>query len=43
MGTDGIFGPNTFSALRKYQRAMGNVPDGFPTSELLQKLRQQDK
>jgi len=43
IGTDGIFGPNTFSALRKYQRAMGNVPDGFPTSELLQKLCQQDK
>ncbi len=39
-GSDGIFGPNTFSALRSYQAKNGLVADGFPTREILQLLRE---
>ena len=38
-GIDGRLGPNSRKALRAYQRAIGVVPDGFPTTALLQKLR----
>ena len=38
-GIDGRLGPNSRKALRAYQQAIGVVPDGFPTTALLQKLR----
>ena len=38
-GTDGIVGPNTISAVRRFQAAQGMVPDGFATASLLQSLR----
>lgn len=37
---DGVIGKRTREAIRAYQRSVGMVPDGFPTIELLQKLRQ---
>lgn len=36
---DGIFGPNTRSGLRDFQREQGLVPDGFATLDLLERLR----
>ncbi|APX92113.1 murein transglycosylase [Halomonas sp. 1513] len=36
---DGVFGPNTRSGLRSYQRAEGLVPDGFATVSLLERLQ----
>jgi membrane-bound lytic murein transglycosylase B len=38
-GVDGLIGPNTVLAIRSYQRANGLVPDGFPSAELLKRLR----
>jgi len=38
-GVDGIFGPNTFAALRLYQLKNGLVPDGYPTRDILLRLR----
>jgi lytic murein transglycosylase len=38
-GVDGVVGPKTRTALRQYQRAIGAVPDGYPTTELLQQLK----
>lgn len=38
-GIDGRIGPNTITAIRGYQLAMGMVPDGYPSVDLLQKLR----
>ena len=36
---DGVIGPLTRTAIRAYQKARGLPPDGFPTVELLEKLR----
>jgi membrane-bound lytic murein transglycosylase B len=36
---DGVVGPMTRTAIRAYQKANGLPPDGFPTSALLEKLR----
>ena len=36
---DGIVGPATRDALRRYQRSIGVPADGFPTAELLQRLQ----
>lgn len=36
---DGVVGPMTRTAIRAYQKANGLPPDGFPTSALLDKLR----
>ena len=36
---DGIVGGQTRAALRAYQRRAGLPPDGFPSVEILQKLR----
>lgn len=36
---DGLAGPATREALRRYQRSVGLPPDGFPTLELLQQLQ----
>jgi len=36
---DGLAGPATREALRRFQRSVGLPPDGFPTIELLQQLQ----
>ena len=36
---DGIVGPNTIAAIRAYQASVGLTPDGYATTELLQRLR----
>jgi lytic murein transglycosylase len=36
---DGLLGPATRAALRRYQRSAGLVADGFPTVELLDRLQ----
>ena len=38
---DGVVGPATREALRRYQRSIGQPADGYPTLELLQRLQQQ--
>jgi hypothetical protein len=38
-GADGRIGPRTQSAIRAYQTAMGLVPDGFASAEVLDLLR----
>jgi membrane-bound lytic murein transglycosylase B len=38
-GVDGVVGPKTRTALRQYQRSIGDIPDGYPTSQLLQQLK----
>jgi membrane-bound lytic murein transglycosylase B len=35
---DGILGPDTRSAIRRYQASEGLIADGFPGTELLQRL-----
>jgi len=37
---DGLAGPATRNALRRYQRSVGLPADGYPTQELLQRLQQ---
>ncbi len=37
-GVDGLIGPNTVAALRAWQTAQGQLPDGFPTPAILSKL-----
>jgi len=37
---DGVIGKRTREAIRAYQRQVGMAPDGFPTQELLRRLRQ---
>lgn len=37
---DGIIGANTRKAIRSYQQSLGWPADGYPTHELLEKLRQ---
>lgn len=36
--TDGVMGPATRAGLRQYQQSVGMVADGYPTTELLQRL-----
>lgn len=36
---DGVIGPLTRTAIRSFQKARGLPPDGYPTVELLEKLR----
>ena len=38
-GVDGRTGPNTINAVRAYQLAQGLLPDGYPTLNLLERLR----
>jgi len=35
---DGVMGPATREALRRFQRSVGLVADGYPTPDLLQRL-----
>ena len=37
---DGMVGPATREAIRRYQRSIGVPPDGYPTLDLLQRLQQ---
>jgi membrane-bound lytic murein transglycosylase B len=37
---DGFIGPNTRFAIRSFQQSIGQIPDGFASSELLDRLRQ---
>jgi len=39
-GADGIIGPNTRAAIRRFQAANGLVPDGYVSAALLERLRQ---
>jgi lytic murein transglycosylase len=36
---DGMFGPRTRVALRNFQASIGQIPDGFASSEVLDRLR----
>ena len=38
---DGLLGPRTRTAIRRFQVATGQVPDGYPSSTVLDRLRQQ--
>jgi membrane-bound lytic murein transglycosylase B len=38
---DGMMGPATRNALRRYQRSVGLPADGFPTLDVLQRLQEQ--
>lgn len=38
-GADGIIGPNTIAAIRRFQRAQGLVPDGYASLDLLRRLQ----
>jgi len=38
-GADGIVGPNTLRAVRRFQAAQGMVPDGYVSYEILRRLR----
>ena len=38
-GADGVIGPNTEEAIRRYQRAVGLTPDGHASWEMLRRLR----
>jgi membrane-bound lytic murein transglycosylase B len=37
---DGLIGPGTRLAIRSYQTSIGQIPDGFASSEVLDRLRQ---
>jgi lytic murein transglycosylase len=37
-GTDGVLGPATREALRRWQRSVGDAADGYPTSGTLRRL-----
>jgi lytic murein transglycosylase len=37
-GVDGRMGPNTIAAVKAFQRSKGIMPDGYPSTEILQKL-----
>jgi hypothetical protein len=38
---DGLLGPQTRVAIRSFQSSIGQIPDGFASSEVLDRLRQQ--
>lgn len=39
LGIDGIIGPNTIEAIRRYQASQGLTPDGYASIRLLERLR----
>ncbi len=38
--TDGLIGPQTRLAIRDFQASVGQIPDGFASSDVLDRLRQ---
>lgn len=38
-GIDGKIGPNTILAVKAFQRSIGMVPDGYPSLDILKRLR----
>jgi membrane-bound lytic murein transglycosylase B len=38
-GVDGIIGPNTIQAVRRFQSSQGLTPDGYPSYDILKRLR----
>ena len=38
-GVDGVIGPNTIQAIRRFQASQGMVPDGYASFEVLRRLR----
>ncbi|GAA3533267.1 lytic murein transglycosylase [Zobellella aerophila] len=38
-GADGVIGPNSIGAIRRFQQSLGLTADGYPTESLLQRLR----
>ncbi|MBT8458323.1 MAG: lytic murein transglycosylase [Boseongicola sp.] len=38
-GVDGIIGPNTIAAIRRFQASVGMIPDGYASYEVLRRLR----
>ena len=38
-GVDGVIGPNTIQAIRRFQASQGMVPDGYASFEILKRLR----
>jgi len=38
-GADGIIGPNTIQAIRRYQTSVGLLPDGYASFDILKRLR----
>ena len=38
-GVDGIIGPNTIAAIRRFQASVGMTPDGYASFEILRRLR----
>ncbi|MEM7720396.1 MAG: lytic murein transglycosylase [Pseudomonadota bacterium] len=38
-GVDGVIGPNTVQAIRRFQSTQGMVPDGYASYEVLRRLR----
>ena len=38
-GVDGIIGPNTINAIRRFQATVGMIPDGYASYEVLKRLR----
>ena len=38
-GVDGKIGPNTITAIRAYQQAVGMIPDGYASLDVLKRLR----
>jgi len=38
-GVDGKIGPLTIAAVRAFQRSVGEVPDGYPSTDILTRLR----
>ena len=38
-GVDGIIGPNTIQAIRRFQSSQGLTPDGYPSYDVLKRLR----
>jgi peptidoglycan hydrolase-like protein with peptidoglycan-binding domain len=38
-GVDGRMGPKTVAAVKAFQKAQGLVPDGYPSLDVLERLR----
>lgn len=39
LGVDGVIGPNTIAAIRKFQSSVGMIPDGYASYEIIRRLR----